>query len=173
MVGYPKTHTRTPPEKTYTKHLNNTPLKVIHQIISGLRNKSSELLISILPDIPQIICITEHHLNEQEIESLSIQNYTLGAKYCRHNAKQGGSCIFVHESLTYSNIELDKFGKEQDMEISAIKITSLPILIIIICIYRSTNGNFALFLKYIDTALSQYRKPGTEIILCGGINIDY
>ena len=72
MVGCPNTHTRTTPEKTYTKHQNNTPLKVIHQIIRGLRNKSSELLTSILPDIPQIICITEHHLNEQENESLFI-----------------------------------------------------------------------------------------------------
>jgi len=30
MVGYPNTHTRTAPVKTYTKHQNNTPLKVIH-----------------------------------------------------------------------------------------------------------------------------------------------
>jgi exonuclease III len=173
MVGCPKTHTRTTPEKTFTKHLNNTPLKVIHQNIRGLRNKSIELLTSVLPDIPQIICITEHHLNEQEIEFLYIEKYTLGAKYCRHNLKQGRSCIFVHESLTYSNTELHKFGKEQDMEISAIKITSLSALIIIICIYRSPNGNFALFFKNIDTILSQHSKPGTEINLCGDINIDY
>jgi hypothetical protein len=94
-----------------------------------------------LPDIPQIICISEHHLNEQEIEFLSNENYILGAKYCRHNLKLGGSCIFVHESLTSSNIELNKFSKEQDWEISAIKITSLSVMIIIICIYRSPNGN--------------------------------
>jgi len=92
MVGCPNTHTRTNPVKTYTKHQNNTPLKVIHQNIRGLRNKSSELLISVLPDIPHIMCLTEHHLNEQEIESLFIENYTLGAKYCRNNLKQGGSC---------------------------------------------------------------------------------
>jgi exonuclease III len=54
-----------------------------------------------------------------------------------------------------------------------IKITSLPVLIILICIYRSPNGDFTLFLKYNDTVLSQYRKPGTKIILCGDINIDY
>jgi hypothetical protein len=100
-----------------------------------------------LPDIPQIICITEHHLNEQEIESLLIENYTLGAKYCRHHLKQGESCIFVHESLAYSNIELLKFGKEQDLEICMIKITSLSAPITIICTYRSPNGNFALVFK--------------------------
>jgi hypothetical protein len=72
MVGYPDAHIRTIPEKTYIKHLNNTPLKVIHRNIRGLTNKSSELLISTLPDIPQIICITERHLNVQEIEFLSI-----------------------------------------------------------------------------------------------------
>jgi len=36
-------------------------------------------------------------------------------------------------------------GLEQGMEISAIKITLLSAPIIIICIYRSPNGNFALF----------------------------
>ena len=126
-----------------------------------------------MPDIPHIICLTEHHLNKQEIESLFIENYTLGTKYCRSNLKQGGSCIFVHKSLTYSTIKLDKFCKEQDIEISAAKITLLSALIIIICIYRSPNGNFALFLKNIDIVLSQYSKPGSEIILCGDINIDY
>jgi hypothetical protein len=49
--------------------------------------------MSISPDIIQIICIMEHHLNEQEIDLLFIENYILGAKYCRHNLKQGGSCI--------------------------------------------------------------------------------
>jgi exonuclease III len=29
------------------------------------------------------------------------------------------------------------------------------------------------FKKNIDTVLSQHRKPGMEIILCGDINIDY
>ena len=138
MVGCPNAHIKTTQENTHTKHLISTPLNVIHQNIRGLRNKSSELIISILPDIPQIICITEHHLNEQE----TIKNYTLGAKYCRHNLKQGGSCIFVHEALTYSNIELDKFSKEQGMEI---KINSLSVPITIISIYRSPNSNFTFF----------------------------
>jgi len=157
MVGCPNAHIKTTQENTHTKHLINTPLNVIHQNIRGLRNKSSELIISILPDIPQIICITEHHLNEQEIESLSIKNYTRGAKYCRHNLKQGGSCIFVHEALNYSNIELDKFSKEQDMEICAIKINSLSVPIIMICIYRSPNGNFTFFFKNMNAVLSLHR----------------
>jgi len=84
-----------------------------------------------------------------------------------------GSCIFVHESLTYSNIELDKFSKEQDMEICAININSLSIPIIILCVYRSPSGNFTFFLNNLDTVLSLYRKPGFEIILCGDININY
>ena len=126
-----------------------------------------------LPDIPHIMCLTENHLNGQEIEPLFIEKLSLGGKYYRNNLKQGGSCIFVHKSLTYSTIKLDKFCKEQDIEISAAKITLSSALIIIICIYRSPNGNFALFLKNIDIVLSQYSKPGSEIILCGDINIDY
>jgi exonuclease III len=68
---------------------------------------------------------------------------------------------------------LEKFGKEQDMEICAIKINSLSVPITIICIYRSPNGNFTVFLKNMDTVLSLHRKSGNEIILCGDINVDY
>jgi hypothetical protein len=44
-------------------------------------------------------------------------NYTLGAKYCRKSLKQGGVCIYVHECLKFSSINLLKHNKEQDMEL--------------------------------------------------------
>jgi len=103
-----------------------------------------------LPDIPHIMCLTENHLNEQEIEPLFIEKLSLGGKYYRNNLKQGGSCIFVHKSLTYPIIKRDKFCKEQNFEISTAKTALLSVSIIIICIYRSTNGNMALFLKNFD-----------------------
>ena len=40
-----------------------TRFSVLHQNIRGLLNKSEELIISLFPDSPLILCLTEHHLN--------------------------------------------------------------------------------------------------------------
>jgi len=64
------------------------------------------LLGLIVPELPYILCLTEHHLKEQEIECFAIDHYTLGAKFGRKILKKGGTNIFVHESLTFTNIHL-------------------------------------------------------------------
>jgi hypothetical protein len=60
-----------------------TSLKVFHQNVAGLRNKSDELYCHLAQDPPHIICITEHHLKDFELELTCFNGYTLGAKYCR------------------------------------------------------------------------------------------
>jgi hypothetical protein len=64
---------------------------------------------------------------------------------------------------------------EQDRETCAVKINLLTAIVYIICTYRSPIGNFARFIKGIDTILNQFSKPNIEIIVSGDINtrIDY
>ena len=126
-----------------------------------------------MPKLPNVICLTEHHLKELEIENLSIDHYTLGAKFCRQTLKQGGSSIFVHNSLDFNTIDLHEISIEQDIEIFAVKIKFSPILIYVISIYRSPTGNFTHFIEGIDKILNQLSRPSTEIIVCGDININY
>ena len=87
----------------------NKSFTVFHQNVRGLRNKNNELLGSVLPQLPPVLCLTEHYLKGQEIETLSIDHYILGAKFRRQNLKHGGTVIFVHESLTFTNIDLQEF----------------------------------------------------------------
>jgi hypothetical protein len=63
--------------------LPHNSLKVYHQNIPGLTHKTNELLSSIHPVLPHIICVTEHHLNQLEVDNISLGNYILGASYCR------------------------------------------------------------------------------------------
>jgi hypothetical protein len=76
----------------------------------------------IVPELPCILRLTENHLKEQETESFSIDHYTFGAKFGRKILKKGGTSIFVHESLTFTNINLQKSFIEQDTEVRAVKI---------------------------------------------------
>jgi hypothetical protein len=47
--------------------------------------------------------------------------YKLGAKYCRMELKNGGVCIYIQETLKFTNINLQKHCKDQDIEIAALK----------------------------------------------------
>jgi hypothetical protein len=98
-------------------------LKVYHQNIRGLAGKTQELLCSLQFNPPHIICLTEHHLKEYEINNILIDNYDLGDRYCRTAFKNGGVCIFIHNSIKFNNVSLDKYCVEKDIEVSACKIT--------------------------------------------------
>jgi exonuclease III len=152
--------------------VTNKCFTVFHQNIRGLRDKTNELLGTLLPNLPHVVCLTEHHLTEQELDILSIAHYTPGAKFCRTNLKHGGTGIFIHESLAYTNIDLQKFCTEQDIETCAIKINLPTAYIYVIGIYRSPTGNYTHFIICIDTILDQLYKQNVEIIVCGDININ-
>jgi hypothetical protein len=56
-------------------------------------------------------------MNSLEMNIITIDYYDLGAVYCRNSFTTGGVCIFVHNSLTYSKINVDKFCIDQSIEI--------------------------------------------------------
>jgi hypothetical protein len=109
-------------ELKYNKNQSLNPqnfkkdLAVFHQNIKGLNNnKLDELSISLSVDFSHIICLTEHHMRNNDIDTIILSNYNLGAKFCRNVFKNGGVCIFIHESIQFTNINLDKFCKEKDL----------------------------------------------------------
>ena len=73
----------------------NKPLKMFHQNIRGLGNKSNELYCHLHHDLPYILCLSEHHLSESELQLIHLTNYSLGANYCRITFLKGGVSIFV------------------------------------------------------------------------------
>ena len=102
-----------------------------------------------------------------------MDQYKLGAKFCRESHKNGGVSIFVHDTLPCTNINLDEFCKEQDMEACAVMINLLSLTICIISIYRSPMGNFLHFLHTLDSILNFLHNNTIEIIICGDFNINY
>ena len=75
----------------------NYSLSIYHQNIHGLKGKINEFMLSIVFEMPHIICLSEHHLKYNEIDFAHIQTYKLGAKYCRTSLKYGGVCIYIHK----------------------------------------------------------------------------
>jgi hypothetical protein len=86
----------------------------------------------------------EHHLKEHELERIPIEHCNLGAKFCRKNLKDGRVSIFVHDSLNFTNVNVQEFGRKQGIEVCATKLNLPTTSILIISIYRSAE-NFVFF----------------------------
>ena len=100
-------------------------LKVYYQNIRGLRGKVSQLSNILHSELPHIICITEHHFKDFEMDMMSLEYYKLVTIFCRQQYKNGGACIFVHESIDFDVTSTHHVYKEKDLEICALKI-NLP-----------------------------------------------
>jgi hypothetical protein len=64
--------------KSLLDHYNKTKLTILHQNIQGIINKADEFLISLFPNVPQIICLSEHHLRTDEISKINFSQSTVG-----------------------------------------------------------------------------------------------
>jgi hypothetical protein len=98
-----------------------------------LRKKTYEILCHFSSKLPDVLCIIEHHLSLSEVQSVYIDNYTLGAYYCRKHTLKGGVCIFVNDSITSSSINLEAHCVDRDIEVCAVQL-NLPNNKFYICI---------------------------------------
>ena len=131
-----------------------------------LKAKINEFILSLDEVSPHLICLTEHHLKHNDIDITHIPTYKLGAKYCTTTLKCWGVCIYIHKNITFSNINLLKYCKKQDLEIAAVKLKFNKKNIIVACIYRAPTREFDYFLNQLDI-LNSLHNSNIEFILCG------
>jgi len=127
-------------------------------------------MLSLLAEAPHLICLTERHLKSYEIDATPITKYKLGAKYCRKELKHGGVCIYIHETLKFSNISLQKHCREQDIEIAAVQLKLDKDNVIIFCVCRAPSRNLDYFLNKFNNILNSLHNYKSEFIICGNIN---
>jgi exonuclease III len=156
-----------------TKCNQHANLRIFHQKIRSLHKKAAELTTHWTNLFPHILCLTEHHLRDHEIGSVCIKHYKLGSFYCRKSRKQGGACIFIHNTLTFTNTDLSRYCNELDLEACAIKMRISDLAFCILCIFRPPTGNFFNFLSLLESILMQLYSNVTNLIICGDININY
>jgi len=79
----------------------------------------------------------------------------------------------VQEGLRYVKIDLEKYCKDKNFDVCAIKIHFNTKSACIIAIYTAPAANFDLFISKLDTILRKLYTVTTEYIICGDINTDY
>ena len=99
-----KNHNRLPNNLSHD-NCNENKFMILNQNIQGTANKIDELLISLSLNAPQIICLTEHHLQTEQIHNVDLGQYALGAAFCRETYKHGGVCIYVSKNLQFNPLK--------------------------------------------------------------------
>jgi exonuclease III len=125
------------------------------------------------PNFPHILCFCEHHLKKFELDQINVDGYRLAAAYCSQAVKRGSVSIFVQKNLTYTNTDLSKYCKDQDIEVCVLKLKSTFFNACIMAVYRAPTGNFNLFLNRLDDIIKTLHKDDLKFIICGDRNIHY
>jgi exonuclease III len=128
---------------------------------------------TVVTDPPHVLCFTEHHLKTCQLDSIRFQNYKLGANFYRKIYRNGGVCIYIHESFQFPNVNVHNFCKEKDLEACVIKLYLPCSTIGIVSMSRSPSGNFDYFLNNLETLLNSISSNSMELIICGDFNINF
>jgi len=136
-----------------------------------LESETNDLRVSLYPNLPHILYLTEHHLRQFQIQHVTMDNYNLGAEFSRCSFHKRG-CLYIY-TKTFSVINIEKFCKDKELEACDLKLDFLSIKGCIITVYRSPNGNFQCFIKGLDNIIKKMYKPDFKLIICGDININY
>jgi endonuclease/exonuclease/phosphatase (EEP) superfamily protein YafD len=75
------------------------------------------------------------------------------------------------QTVVTKNIQFNTI--EKDLEVCALRMSLFQKNLIIICIYRSTTGDFKYFINQLEIILNRIYKAKTYIFLCGDFNINH
>ena len=147
-------------------------LRLLHINIQSMRNKISELEAYLAAKEPNIdvICVSEHWLQESEIQYIKVGEFTVASHFARTEFTHGGTLILLNKSLeSYPLLNLNKFSIEKHCEIAAAKIKNLNITIL--TIYRSPIGDFNVFIDTLEKLLISVNS--NQMIICGDFNVKF
>jgi exonuclease III len=159
--------------KCNSKTFSKNTFKIFHQNIRGLKNKHNELLCHLQEFAPHVLCLTEHHLDGDQISHLNLDSYTSGALYCtsRRFSKMGGTCIYVQDNLNTVNIMLDNYCYDKDIEACAVSANIDSLKICILTIYRSPSSIYDIFFIKLELILQTCRN-NAKVFVCGDFNVN-
>jgi hypothetical protein len=86
-------------------------LIIYHHNIMSLSKKRDELCITMQSILirPHYIHLSKHHMREQEIINLSLNNYRLASSFCREEFSKGVLYIMTRNDINFNTIDFDKF----------------------------------------------------------------
>lgn len=124
--------------------------------IQCIRNKILEIEQFCDVEKIDIICISEHWLEEDQVNCFVPLHFEPASVVCRQNRKNGGVGIYIKNELQYSIIDLTSFNREVHFEVCAVKVIRPCGNLNIVSIYRSPIGDVTLFFQLFELVTKKY-----------------
>jgi exonuclease III len=109
---------------------------------------------------------------EEYVKLISIDKFKMASNSSRSRSDHGVSCIYVKHHVQPKEINyLKGISKEKDFEMTAVEM--LDYKLIIVCVYRSPDGDFSTFLRSLESAIQKVQARNKRLIRCGDWNIKF
>lgn len=145
---------------------------LFHINVQALSNKVDQVNLFLSDFNLDIVCLSEHWLNDLNLKSVNLYGYILASYFCRSLSVHGGVCIFLKKDIKFKSLTVDDFCQEFHSEFCAVELPDVKVVVIVI--YRSgIHGNFQLFLLNLEHLLLKFTKKTYKTILVGDFNIRF
>lgn len=152
-------------------------LNIFHQNVQSLKNKTGEIeaYLAVSKTRFHILSFNEHWMQNNDIESITIHNYTVGSHYSREAMVHGGSSIHILKDVAYhSKSDISNLSVEGQCELSCIYLDEFHCYIL--SVYRPPHGSLNTFIETITQVFSKITNKFAyprKIILIGDINVHF
>ena len=147
-------------------------LRIINYNICSVRNKTDRLNIFLRSiQYPEVVCLTEARLSQEEALVIKIDRYYLASCYCRTTCVGGGVAILVRDDLKFVEKKLNSINRaDQLFEAVSVSICLDKNWINVSCVYRTPMANDDYFLNCLENLLHHTRDSKGPIFVCGDFN---
>lgn len=147
-------------------------LCICHQNVCGINNKSNELslYLEMIGKRIAYVCLSEHFLNDKNVNLLNIDNFNLISYNTRSKKTRGGTLILAHTDRKAESVDaINKLYRVESFEICCVK--DIDTGLYLCCCYRNPDyKNFDNFMTNLEKLLEYFFNR--KCVICGDFNID-
>lgn len=150
-------------------------ISIFHQNIQYLATRIDSLIITIEELKPQIVILTEHKLNQNEIMKLKIPGFQVATWYARTDFGGGGVLILVSEKIDFKNLAVNSLHALNQDKIFESCITEIKVgkeKLLVVGLYRTPSEDAEIYLDKLNELLRILNKMNRDILLGGDFNIN-
>ena len=143
--------------------------------IRSIRHKFGQLEMHLneFSKKPEVLCITESWLTNNEIPYVMLEGYKIASFYCRTQKNAGGCIIFVKNGIQILDFDLLKFSSESNIECCGTQIICPnKTFLNVMCVYRPPKGELKIFCSNMENILNNNKTQNSSWVLAGDFNIN-
>lgn len=152
-------------------------LRVMHQNIRCLNNKTLELEVIISENNVDVLFLSEHWQSSEELQSINLSNYKLVSFSCREAYRHGGVALFSKRSLHVEpRSDITRYSVLNSIEVCGGELY-IPGKncrnIVFIVLYRPPLSDLDIFLEKLSCILDLLQSENKLIVMGGDFNINF